>query len=197
MIVVQIGTNNGNDHVRDFCCIHKPSKVILVEPFSIHYDDIQKNYSGIENVVTEMIAITPNSEKLATLFYSIADGPSRGPGFSYQVTSMIAEHLLIPGHGHYSISDLRPITVEAMTINELFIKHNLHKIDYLFLDIEGIDFEILEMIDFSKFDIKNIQIEILHLDKVKLDTFMNKHGYISTNTTLDKEGYDMLYRKVN
>lgn len=193
MIVVQIGTNNGNDHVREFCLKNKPSKIILVEPFSIHYDEIKKNYNEIENVIIEMIAISPNNEKLATLFYSVMDGPVRGPNCSYQVTSMVADHLL---KHDYELSDLRPFTCEAMTINELFIKHNLNKIDYLFLDIEGIDFEILEMINFSKFDIKNIQIEILHIDRNKLNIFMNNHGYSCMNTTYDKEGFDMLYTKI-
>lgn len=194
MIVVQIGTNNGNDHVRDFCLKHKPSNIILVEPFSIHHHDIQMNYKDIENVHIELIAINPDeNETHTTLFYSIHDGPSRGPGCSYQVTSMDANHLL---KHDYRLDDLRPITVESMTINNLFKKYNLKTIDYLFLDVEGIDFEVLQSIDFLKFDIRHIQVEHVHLDKVKLDLFMSEKGYASTNTTFDLYGYDTLYRKI-
>lgn len=193
MIVVQIGTNNGNDHVRDFCLKHKPSKIILVEPFSIHKSEIIKNYDGIDNVIIETLAITADDDKQKTLFYSTMDGPIRGPMCSYHVTSIKPEHLL---KHNYSRDTLRSFTVDSITMNELFIKHNLDTIDYVFLDIEGIDFEVLQTIDFKRFNIKNLQIEVLHLNKSLLYNFMSRSGYISTHTTLDKHGFDELFTKV-
>jgi FkbM family methyltransferase len=150
MIVVQIGTNNGNDHVRDFCLKNNPSQIILVEPFSIHIDEINKNYKNIKNVQIELLAITPDNDKEKTLFYSVMDGPIRGPECSYQVTSIISDHLV--KHGH-NLNTLREFTVQSMTLNDLLLKHNLTKVDYLFLDVEGIDFEVLQTIDFDKFNI--------------------------------------------
>ena len=194
MIVVQIGTNNGNDHVRDFCLRNKPSQIILVEPFSIHVDEINKNYKDIDNFQIEILAITPDNEKEKILYYSIMDGLVRGPECSYQVTSIKPEHLL---KHDYNLNTLREFKVQSMTLNELFLKHNLRQIDYLFLDIEGIDFEVLETIDFDKFDIKNIQIEILHLDKNLLYNFMTSKGYISTKTSFDKHRFDELFTKIH
>jgi FkbM family methyltransferase len=192
MIVVQIGTNNGNDHVRDFCLKNKPSKIVLVEPFSIHVDQIKENYKNFDNVQIEILAITPDDEKEKTLYYSVMDGPVRGPECSYQVTSIKSEHLL---KHHYKSETLREFKVKSMTLNELFLKHSLTKIDYLFLDIEGIDFEVLQTIDFNSFNIKNIQIETLHINKPNLYSFMKDNGYKSTGTTFDKHGFDELFTK--
>jgi FkbM family methyltransferase len=193
MIVVQIGTNNGNDHVRDFCLKNKPSQIILVEPFSIHIDEINKNYKDIDNFHIETLAITPDDDKEKTLYYSVMDGPVRGPECSYQVTSIKPEHLL---KHDYTLNMLREFKVSSMTLNELLLKHNLIKVDYLFLDIEGIDFEVLQTIDFVKFDIRNIQIEVLHLDKNILYNFMTSKGYTSTKTSFDKHGFDELFTKL-
>ena len=42
MNIVQLGTNNGNDDVKEFCLLKNPEKIILIEPFKIHIDEIKK-----------------------------------------------------------------------------------------------------------------------------------------------------------
>ena len=42
-------------------------------------------------------------------------------------------------------------------------KVNYNIIDFLTIDLEGIDYDALMSIDMNKFDIKNISIEFIHL----------------------------------
>ena len=190
--LVQIGTNNGNDHVRDLCKKNSFNKIILVEPFEIHNDKIKLNYANIDNFFIENVAITNDSDKIKKLYFSEMDGPSRNAICSYQVTSIIPSHIM----KFYNKSVVSEIQVNSMRINELFLKHNLLEIEYLFLDAEGLDFEILKDIDFDSFNIKNLQIEHLHIDKEKLNTFMLSKGYTNTNTSLDYHGFDVMFKKV-
>ena len=189
--LIQIGTNNGNDHVRDLCLKNIFNKIILVEPFEIHNKSIKENYKDIGNYIIENVAITNDSDKTKKLYYSEMDGPSRDAVCSYQVSSIIPSHVL----KHYDKSVVLETEVNAITINEVFLKHNLSEIEYVFLDAEGIDFEILKDIDFKTFNIKHIQIEHLHINKEELNAFMVSKGYINTNTTLDYHGYDVMFKK--
>ena len=121
MNIVQLGTNNGNDDVKEFCLLKNPEKIILIEPFKIHIDEIKKNYKDIiHKVYIENIAIVSkkNMDKIS-LYYTDLDGPLTGPECSYQVTSVFPEHLI--KHG-YNINDLKSFDVECLTLNDLFDK---------------------------------------------------------------------------
>jgi FkbM family methyltransferase len=194
MKVVQIGTNNGSDDVNQFCKSVKPSLILLVEPFDIHIEEIKRNYNSLNNVIIESIAIHYDKNiREAEFFYTELDGPVRGPTCSFQVSSLLPEHLI--KHG-YKPNSLKAIQVPCLTLNELFIKYNLSEIDYLFIDIEGVDLEVLKSIDFNKFKIHNIQIEHLHLDKSDLFSFMKQRGYI-IGKTISKSEYDTMFTLVD
>jgi FkbM family methyltransferase len=189
MIVIQLGTNNGNDHVRDLCKSQHPNLVILVEPFSRHNTTILENYKGIENVNLINKAILAEKQDRVELYYTELDGKIRGPTCSYLVTSTLKSHL----HKHgYTDESIEAFTVEALTLEELFTNFNLTEIDYLFIDIEGIDFDVLKSINFEKYKINHIQIEHIHLDKEGLNRFMAEKKYYP-KPGLDHHGYDTLY----
>jgi FkbM family methyltransferase len=191
MIIVQVGTNTGNDHVLQICKQQSFDSIFLIEPFAIHNESIHKHYRGVPNYKIDNIAIVPKSMATVELYYTENDGPLSHVNKSYEVTSIKPEHLL---KHNYTYTSLRKFTVPAFTMNEYLTKYNLYKIDYLFLDIEGIDFEVLETIDFNKFDIRNLQIEHLHLDKHRLFEFMSSKGYSPTKG-MDLCGYDTMFVK--
>jgi len=56
IVYVQIGTNSGGDEFNYLVRKNNPSKVILVEPNSVHNDSIRTHYRGIE-VIIENVAI--------------------------------------------------------------------------------------------------------------------------------------------
>jgi FkbM family methyltransferase len=189
-VVVQIGTNTGNDHVRNLCREIKPAFILLVEPFDVHHDSIKKNYAGIPHVAYEHVAIMPIPMDATTLYFADRDGPSGHPLHTFEVTSVVPDHLL--KHG-YAQSELKSVTVNCKTMSQLLATYSLKRIDYLFLDIEGIDFEVLKSIDFDAYDIRNLQIEFLHLDRTELVTFMAGHGY-AVGTSLHAN--DMMFVKL-
>jgi hypothetical protein len=65
--------------------------------------------------------------------------------------------------------------VKCTTLNKLFQKYNLNKIDVLFIDAEGFDLEIIKSINYEKYDVRNILYEYRHIDAVR---FLRKKGYI-------------------
>lgn len=193
MIVVQVGTNTGNDHVLKFCKTHRPEQIFLIEPIPIHEVDIRRNYAGMAGVTLVPIAITPGNETEVTLYYHDRDGPAGHPRHHYEVTSMNPDHLVKHGYARH---ELRAFQSPAMTLNQFLESRQLRTIDYLFLDVEGIDFEVLQSLDLSRFDIGHIQIEHLHLNKPELLAYMKDRGYEPLDFSLDASGFDTLFRKV-
>ena len=55
--------------------------------------------------------------------------------------------------------NLVQLTCEGITFSDLCEKYNITSIDYLQIDTEGFDTEIILDIDFSKIDIKKIKYE--------------------------------------
>jgi FkbM family methyltransferase len=189
-IVVQIGTNTGKDHVRDLVGKIPTSLVLLVEPFDIHNESIKNAYGSIRHVV-ENIAIVPDNRDSVSLYYHDDDGPRNNPNKSFQVASIIPQH--IQRHD-YDGKTIQSVNVRACTLNHLFAKYDLTTIDYLFMDIEGIDMDVLESIDFTTYNIKKLQIEHLHLDANRLHSFMSQRGYRAT-PGMDYHGFDTMFIK--
>ena len=53
---------------------------------------------------------------------------------------------------HYPNAVIKKFSIESISINNL--KYSLNQIDYLSIDIEGLDYDVLMSIDFSKFSKK-------------------------------------------
>jgi hypothetical protein len=97
-------------------------------------------------------------------------------------------------HG-YAAETLKTIQVPAMTLNDLLAKYRCEQLDFLFLDVEGIDFEVLRSIDFELFDITHLQVEHLHLDREELISFMASKGFSPLERGIDYYGYDTMFKK--
>lgn len=66
----------------------------------------------------------------------------------------------------------------AYTLTYLLDKHNIHKIDFLSIDVEGAEFDILQGIDFDKNKIRVIDIEDNYGDTFwKIDQFLEEKGF--------------------
>lgn len=65
---------------------------------------------------------------------------------------------------------------KCTTINKIFEKHSVAKIDYFSLDIEGGELKVLKSIDFSRYPIQVVSVENNYNDK-KLRKFMEKNNY--------------------
>ncbi len=152
-VLMQIGTNNGNDDFNKIVKISKPSKLILVEPNVGLNDEIYKNYKGID-MKLENVAITEVHKDEVELVI-----PEHGPngravnGFGY-------------GHGCYSLLPLddwgdkfRSIKSEGVTFNDLCKKYDITDVHYLQIDTEGYDANIIKSIDFDSINIDFIRYE--------------------------------------
>lgn len=154
-IYVEIGANIGNDDFQKLIeDITEKAKIILVEPNSELLDRLFDNYSILKT--KHEIIIWP---------YGIA------------LTNGTADIYLYPERRHSSLIDRRHNIpegvmirkVEIMTFNTLCDKLSIIEIEYLSIDTEGLDYEILNSIDLSKVDIKTIVFEKWNIENDDLN----------------------------
>jgi FkbM family methyltransferase len=161
-VYFQIGTNNGNDQFRQKVLQAKPDLVILVEPNSSLIDQIKKNYNGIPNVHIYNNAIYSTNDEIVTLYI-----PSK-QGIMTEGGGVRADNGHTYGHGNFSLvpmndwgkkEDMAKFTAKSITFDEICSRHNITNIEYLQIDTEGFDSEIIKMIDLSKYTIRQIRFE--------------------------------------
>jgi len=184
MTIVQIGAGRGNDHVST---LYKDGMdLYLVEANEMHIPALEAMYPKAAVIHR---AIVPNRSygESITMYYSLDDAPG------YEVTSVYRSH--ITKHG-LSDESIRSFEVQTLMLSELLDIIN-KRIDILFIDIEGLDEEVLYATNLSRHAIGRIQIEMIHIKDVKaLITYMAGHGYKLTDTSYDRHGYDRIFEKL-
>jgi len=155
---IQIGSNDGvsNDEfgLKELL-LNEEHIGILIEPIPEFFFKLKENYSNTKSsIFFENIAITEKKEKK---FISLCG----------QDTSFVRE-LNAP-----------KIEVDCDTIQNIFLKYNLKKINGIFIDVEGYEFNILN----SLFSNEHPEIDFIRYefwwenDKEKLDKLLISNGY--------------------
>ncbi len=82
------------------------------------------------------------------------------------------------------------INVDCRLLNDILQEHNIFHIDYLSIDTEGGELDILKSIDFDRFFIDVISVEVHHKDGT-IRQFLEKKGFSFLRTI----GVDEIYQR--
>lgn len=163
MKIVQVGANKSNDELSQYIKSNYNSLDfgLFVEANKLHIDDIKKCYENYSNIIIENIAIkTPLQEQdILTIYYHTNEYPD------YGMASCNIEHIKkhMEWCPHLQGGEIKSFNVNCITLDELFEKYSIMELDWLYLDIEGIDAEVLLTFNWKKYKIKRIEFEQLHL----------------------------------
>lgn len=173
---------------------NKDDKVLVVEANPLNIDKLKTCWKDYSNLKIYNLAIVDSNftGENIKLFYTEDDKPC------YQVTSIHPSHV----KKHYPKSIILEKKVKAKRIND-FLSEEVgnQRIEYLAIDAEGIDFDLIMDLNLKKNDIKNISVEIIHLNKEQKKILVNKlleNGYSYSGKGFDIDGYDLMFsRKMN
>jgi len=175
MIIVQIGCNDGKDHVLDFCLKNREGieEIHLVEANPEALEDCKQTYSDFKQAKFHNLAIVPNDVESINLHIPQAKSLNGH-------ASTIPNHL--SAHGH---TGFNTINVLASTLAGFFDSNKITKCDRLYIDTEGLDCNIILGLDIRKYKIGRIEFEVLHTDGV----FARGQKYSSCVEKLTALGY--------
>jgi FkbM family methyltransferase len=190
--VIQIGANDGfnNDPIHRFIKRDK-WEGILLEPQPNVYEEyltkLHRNSKGIQTL-NAALDYTNGSRPL----YKIAQSESRwATGLSTFNREALEKNIesgsiavmlknegkIPPARAEDYITE---VPVPCITSEELLRKYNIKQLDWLQIDTEGFDFEIIKMFNIPKIKPKVIVFENHHLseaDKQECSAFLQKEGY--------------------
>lgn len=197
---VQIGANDGkkNDSIYDLVIKYNLSG-LLVEPLNGPFQSLIKNYSGNSNLIFENVAISSKEGfqsmyEIKKEFQDVYEKHTKEK--ATMMSSFNKDHVrkfLRRGMGNFfkdkQVDDyISEVQVKTTPFDMLMQKHQIRNIDLLQIDTEGFDFEIIKMVDFSKYSPKLINYESVHLnasDRIKCESLLKEKGYLLLNNKAD------------
>jgi len=199
---IQIGANDGkrDDPIYEFVIKYNLSG-ILVEPQKIVIKELRKNYKDCNKLIFSNIAISNRNEyrKLYTVkksfqsIYtrnSISDATGIASFNKDFVRRNVKDKLKKEKFFREKNVDeyIEEEEIKSLSFETFIKKYNVKRIDFLQIDVEGFDFEIIKMINFNKFNPDLINYEHRHLkniDQTKCENLLRSKSY-----TLFKHGSD-------
>lgn len=116
--------------------------------------------------------------------YHAAVGTKDGESLDFYILSLATRSSLDKEHVEQErkrgIKVLNTIQIQCRTINSILEENNLNP-DFLSIDIEGMDFQALQTIDYERYKIKVIVAERSgekNTDNETMDQFMGRKGYV-------------------
>lgn len=171
--VIQVGANDGvrNDPIHKWVKKYKWHG-ILIEPQKQLFEELKSNYAHeSENLIFENLAIA-DREKTGKLYKVKDDQISME--WQRGIASLLPKAFL----GEKDSVDVE--MVKCITFDMLLNRNDVKKIDFLQIDVEGYDYEIIKQVNFDKIKPRLIRYEHMHLklaDKKACKKLLKKMGY--------------------
>ena len=166
---VQIGAFDGvgDDWLRTLIASNH-WRGILVEPQAEAFRKLQETYADQSQLIFRNVAIGAKTGEVT--MYSLRTGPSQVTSFDYQ---HVVRHLK-------RTADIVQISVPCLTLHDLLAEAGCATLDFLQIDAEGYDAEIIRSIDFLALKPSIIRYEhrnLLERDHSELIELLAEQGY--------------------
>jgi FkbM family methyltransferase len=156
---VQIGANDGVrfDPIRAFVKANRHRITgVVVEPLPDLFEALRRNYRDCPSVVAVNAAI--HNEKRKATLYRVDPRRAAGlPDWVHGIASFdrkhLAQHSIIPSEAVVGVE------VPCLRFDELLKGHGITELDFLLIDTEGYDAEIIGSLDFRQARPRTLRFE--------------------------------------
>lgn len=174
-VLVDIGAADGQTNSNSRYLIESRNwEGLLVEPHPDYYESLHRLYKDNKNIKTYNIGIF--NKNIVLPFYKFGT-PEEGQ------VSTFSESFKTKVEKHYGNKYSQPINVECKILSEVLHENNLFNIDFMSIDCEGVDMEVLDSNEWDIFRPKLICIEH-SMDIPTLSNFMSSKNYIKIHETI-------------
>jgi len=181
--IVKIGSHDGvtDEPFRDLILSNPQWFVLFIEPVNSIFARLRRNYSDRRNCAFENVAIA--DEPSVRSFYYLSETIKRtNPdvvSWYDQLGSFDRNHILKHDNSFepFIVSD----EVRCDTLSNVLAKYRLTgKPDFIHIDAEGCDYEILKQIDLASKSLRAVLYEHVHLrasDQAEAEHFLKASGF--------------------
>ena len=174
---IVIGTNNGEFGEWIPIAVENNSKIVLVEATKQSFNKLKNNYSKYDKLIFLNHLVTPDG--LETVFY---EDSKEGYCNSVFKNVLIDGYNLKPNTDEiFEPGEIREVLKPSIKLGDIILNEFNGKIDWLHLDVEGLDADLIMSLNKNLYDLpKIIVFENNHLkekQKNKLDVFLEINNY--------------------
>jgi FkbM family methyltransferase len=177
-VLVDIGAADGINNSNSRKLIELGWSGLLVEPNKKNYSKLQDLYVSNQNIILENVGCSLKTELNQVFYIDQNDEYEQLSTFSYD-QSLICKNIFNCGF----VED----KIDLYNTTELLLKHNITNINFLTIDTEAFDSNVIRGIDFTKIEIDLICIE--NIDENAMDILKNNNYemcYKTDNTFFKK-----------
>lgn len=164
---IQIGGNDGVSFDSLYLKVmSREATGLILEPSPRYFQQLKSNYKNYKSIKLLPYAIFEKSGFLE-LFELNEVGLKNHPAWAAGIGSVDIKHLT---NLNVKLKEIAIVKVEGITFDDLLNSYpEFLNVDYLQIDTEGYDFQILKSIDFNKFSAKMIKFEFKNLTAKEQD----------------------------
>lgn len=150
---------------------------LIVEPIREMFKQLQENYKGNRNLAFENAAITETTgeQEMVVIPEDVITSHNL-PSIAKGISTLLPDANYMRLFERYAIRE----TVKCLTLDDLFLKHGVKRVDLLQIDAEGYDVLILDQLDLSRLQplVINLEIASCTLDqRLACLRRLDRHGY--------------------
>ena len=145
---------------------YQNQNILLVEPVPYNITLLKENTAKYKNISIETSAVSEKNQ-IKKFYYVKPDAVKKlGKHWASGIGSFDKQHILNHKNKRFAVSDpdIKEVDIQYLTFSDLIEKYSISSINLLQIDVEGVEFEILNSIDFEKIEIKKIIFEFKHFD---------------------------------
>ena len=192
-VVVEVGANDGKtgDPAHFFIQSRQQCKALLIEPVPYLFERLRRNYSHVPGCVPLNVAIGPVLGS-ASIYYIDPDAKKSFPELPpyFEELASFDKSKITSILGDRAASLLRERVVKTIPLRTLLEERGISKVDFLQIDTEGYDYEVLKTFPFDLGPPLLVCFEHCHLsqsDRIAAVSLMVNYGY-----SVEKWGKDFV-----
>ena len=163
--LVVIGAHIGVHILKDIN-EYKDQNILLIEPVPHNLRLLKKNIEKYKSINIEEVTIGGKKEIKKFYFVKESSVSKLGKHWASGLGSFDKQHIINHKTKRFNVTeqDIQSVDIQCLTFNHLVEKYSITHIDKLQIDVEGVEYEILDSIDYKKIIIKKILFESKHFD---------------------------------
>lgn len=181
-VFVKVGANDGlsDDPCGDTFLRVKGWRGLLVEPVPSCVEQLRQTYREDR---FEIAPVAVGAEPSEATFYYVDERAAEElddlPSTYNQLGSFDRKHI-VKHHNGVLEPYIKELVIQVETLDRLLTRHHLKKVDFLHIDTEGFDYEVLRGIDFDRNKPRSIYLEHKHLSdahRQQAVAMLERNGY--------------------
>lgn len=177
---IMIGASDGNDAFLNYFKTNnvKFSQAIFIDPLPENAEKILENYKEFSNVSVETCVV------MQPLVSYYADDNLNNVKFyrhleESEISTTKYEHIIYHS-SWFDANKVEEISVKRRSLEQIFNQNKIQDCDWVVIDAEGCDAEIILSFDWEKYCVSRIEFEHIHLNHYAkaVNLYLTSMGYV-------------------